>query len=230
MRDAPSRSAGSSSRGEQLLGGARVLAVGTEARAGDDEAVEAERRRARAGARRTTSGGPTTANRSTNSGVRARRCARRCCSGARCCRSGGRPRRRPRGRLRPSPAPVEPGIDEKCANAATAAADEPARRVEIGMAPDVHVRAERDRRPDRGRRRPRPCARGRSPTRPDRDRRRPRASPARRRAPRTRSSAGPTPRCRAGPSAGWHAVEPLQPARATVAVDRARSRGTPAGR
>ena len=55
------------------------------------------------------------------------------------------------------------------------AADEVARGVEVGMAADVHVRAERDVGRDRVRRRPRPCAPGRSPRRRDRDRRRPRA-------------------------------------------------------
>ena len=48
--------AGSSSPVSSCAGGARVVAVGAEARAGDDEAVEAERGERRAAARRTTVG------------------------------------------------------------------------------------------------------------------------------------------------------------------------------
>ena len=68
--------------------------------------------------------------------------------------------------------PGGPGHRREVGERGDAAADQRTGDVEVGVAADVDVRAEGDRRPDRGRRRRRPCGPGRSPTRPVRGRRR----------------------------------------------------------
>ena len=207
---------------EQLLGGAGVVAVGAEASApvmtnrsmprsaSSPQALDAARR---AGRRR-------------RSGRRSRRRAASVCvggvaAGAGCCRSGGRPRRRPpgrrrRGRRRSSRAWPRSGRTRRPPPAIRLAG-----RVEVGVAADVDVGAERDRRRDRARRRRPPCGRGRAP-RPTRSGSAPTASVTRSamraaNVDHLRARRGDVERDLrlAGP------VEPLQPARVPVAVDGA---------
>ena len=141
--DASSRSCGSSSWASSWCDVRAVVPVGAEARAGDDEAFDTEVRPARAAVRRTTSGGPTTAKRSTNSGVQrlgVRRVVPQVHVAVVAAADVGDDRAIGLGQARAGRARHRGEVRER----GDPAADQAARDVEVGMAADVDVRAERD--------------------------------------------------------------------------------------